>query len=380
MYNTKSGAELGVKRLVSETGIKRSAAREIAARACGYRDWHHLVSLIGKESAPNMPDSPHVLQAYLVEQGLENLVVAEILQLLWPERAQQQDAISAAKIKAVHAQNAYEDGKQLIGAQYVEEALMLDPLCTHALLQKASRLTDLENRLLLERQALEGAARSVVSDQSHLIERFRSYDKTARRQWGDRVEQDEDENIHVFAEATSSGAFTDRWPELSMRDYVSALFSLGETLVRLGRPAEAVVHLRELCSQSPSNRYNSKVWLCAAHLQLGDFAGAERIARIETNEDIRWGAKVIALCETVDGRRTAKYFAEEHPYFTRLLAENAKVPMPGPEMEESEEYGYKLSELDHAMTPEWARAIACAARSRPEIAKVVNAAAACANA
>lgn len=87
MYRNKSGASIGVKRVASILDVKRSVAREIVARACGYRDWHHLVSLIGKQSAPQMPDDQGTLVAYLKDRSLGHVEVKDVIAMITPVRS-----------------------------------------------------------------------------------------------------------------------------------------------------------------------------------------------------------------------------------------------------------------------------------------------------
>lgn len=84
MYKTKSGAEIGAKRAASILGVKRSLAREIVARAAGYRDWHHLTTLIGRESAPIGPGDREALDAYLASKDLPHVSGHEVIAMITP--------------------------------------------------------------------------------------------------------------------------------------------------------------------------------------------------------------------------------------------------------------------------------------------------------
>lgn len=52
MFKTINGARLAAKRVMAACGVANAPAREIVARAAGYRDWHHLNRMAGKEERP----------------------------------------------------------------------------------------------------------------------------------------------------------------------------------------------------------------------------------------------------------------------------------------------------------------------------------------
>lgn len=70
MFDNLSGAKIASKHLAERFKFTRSFAREAAARAAGYRDWHHLERAIGTSDAPGDPkDTPEALIVHM--QGHE---------------------------------------------------------------------------------------------------------------------------------------------------------------------------------------------------------------------------------------------------------------------------------------------------------------------
>lgn len=208
-----------------------------------------------------------------------------------------EDDMAQAEDLACAAAEAFMCGDDARAMPMLREAHRLDPLNAYAnILMSGVSAPGSRARLQHARDALEGATRllghAIIQrpDQRHVTTHVATALGDQLTGLG-RPRPRPRPKVH-HTDATSAAAlrsfereqpFHDAWSDMTMRDYLRALFALGKALAESERPAEAVIHLRELLTQSPWDRFGAAPWLVSTLIRLGMLVEAERW--IEIYED-----------------------------------------------------------------------------------------------
>lgn len=105
MFDSINGARLAYKRLTANYDLSSSNARELAARAAGWRDWHHLEATIATQPAPKGFDARR-LADFMTDKGID-LYVDDLLAIINPvqppllwESSPEEPALSTRRSRA----------------------------------------------------------------------------------------------------------------------------------------------------------------------------------------------------------------------------------------------------------------------------------------
>lgn len=210
------------------------------------------------------------------------------------------DCRSTAEDLACTAAEALMAGDSGRAMPMLAEALRLDPLNAYAnILMSDHSAPGTAKRIQYARDALEGASRylghAIIQrpDQRHLTRHVIAalgdhLTDLGRPRARPRLPQHHADGTSMTAlrDFERTQPFHDAWDDMQIRDYLRALFALGKALAEGDRPAEAVIHFRELLTQSPWDRFGCAPWLVAALIRLGMYTEAEQWVEIyEDNSD-----------------------------------------------------------------------------------------------
>lgn len=212
----------------------------------------------------------------------------------------EQNVYGKAEDLACAAADALGRGDKRKAHALLTEALKLDERNAYAniLLSGLAPAGD-PKRLQHARDALEGAVRFLGHaainrpDQRHLLDHADQalLDLEAGRQGKESLRRKPKAHYKGGTSPDALRAFErdqpfhDQWVELPMRDYLRALFALGKELAETCRPAEAVIHFREMLAMSPVDRFGAAAWLVSALIRIGLLVEAERWIELYEEHD-----------------------------------------------------------------------------------------------